>query len=141
MPARGEFSQDGTYLVVGSSEDYQVFDTQSWRRVFRVPRDRVGGGYGSIQFSPDGRLLAIILDQLRYIRLLETGSWQELASLEDSYPLCFSADGSQLATYSDETKMIMVWNLRLVRRDLAAMGLDWETKATPAAYRMIDPRR
>ena len=93
----------------------------------------------SIEFSPDSRVLGIRLDQLSYVRLLEVGTWKELASLEEGYPLCFSADGSQLATYSDQTKMLMIWDLRRVRRELAAMGLDWESPPLPAEGALVAP--
>jgi WD40 repeat protein len=119
-------------IGLGSSEDYQVFEAGSWQRVFRLARDRVQGGNGSICFSPDGKLLALRLDQLGRVRILATGTWEELATLEEGYPLCFTADGTQLAAYSEEAKMLMVWDLRLVRRQLAAMGLDWQSPpATP----------
>ena len=132
-PARGQFSPDGQYLAVGSPEDYQVFKANSWQRVFRLPREGVGGGCGSLQFSPDGSMLAVTIEQLGRVRLLATGSWQELATLEEGHPLCFSADGVKLAVYSEETKTVIVWDLRLVRRRLAAMGLDWKAPGMPAA--------
>ena len=91
--------------------------------MFRLVRDRVQGGNGSICFSPDSKLLALRLDQLGRVRLLATGSWEEMATIEEGSPLCFSADGAKLAAYSEETKMLMVWDLRLVRRELAALGL------------------
>ncbi len=130
-PARGEFSPDGRYLAVGSSEDYQVFRTDSWQCVFRLPRERVEGGSGALEFSPDSSMLAVATEQLGHIRLLATGSWQELATLEEGYPLCFSADGAKLAVYSPETKVVMIWDLAQVRRQLAALGLDWDALALP----------
>ena len=128
-PARGEFSPDGQYLVVGSPEDYRIFDTASWRCVFRLPRDRVESGDGTIQFSPDNSMVAVQTEQLGHTHLL--------APIEEGYPLCFSADGSKLVLYNSETKMLMVWDLRLVHRSLATMGLDWEISGRIA----IDQRR
>ena len=63
------------------------------------------------------------------VQLLAAGSWQELATLEEGVPLCFSPDGGKLALYSVDSRMVLVWDLRLVRRQLAAMGLDWGTSA------------
>jgi WD40 repeat protein len=131
-PARGVFSPDGQYLAIGSPEDYQDFRTDSWQRVFRLPRDGVEGGFGAIQFSPDSSILAVATEQLGHVRLLATGSWHELATLEEGTPLCFSADGAKLAVYSAELKAVMIWDLRLVRRQLAAMGLDWGGVTMPA---------
>lgn len=130
-PARGEFSPDGQYLMVGSSKDYQVFKTDSWERVFRLPRESVEGGTGAIQFSPDNSLVAVQLEQLGHIHLLATGSWQELAAIEEGSPLCFSADGTKLAVYSAEAKLLMIWDLRQVRRQLAAIRLDWDAPPLP----------
>lgn len=125
MPPRGQFSPDSQYLVVGSSEDYQVYKTSSWARVFRLPRQRVEGGTGSIRFLPDSSVVALQRDQTGCVQLLAAGSWQELATLEEGQPLCFSPDGAKLALYSVEARRVMVWDLRLVRRHLAAIGLDW----------------
>lgn len=124
-PACGQFSPDGQYLAVGSSEDYQVFQTSSWRRVFRLPRERVEGGFGVMQFSPDNSMLAVAVEQLGQVRLLATGSWEELATLEEGHPLGFSADGTKLAVYSAERESVMIWDLKLVRQQLATLGLDW----------------
>ena len=121
------FSPDGQYLVVGEIDDYRICRVDSWECVRRLQRDRVGGGAGAVVFSPDGSLLALQEGQLGRIKLLATRSWEELATIEEGWPLCFSADGSKLAVYSGESKSLMVWDLRRVRRVLAAMNLDWKT--------------
>ena len=41
------------------------------------------------------------------------------------------ADGAKLAVYSPETKVVMIWDLAQVRRQLAALGLDWDALALP----------
>jgi hypothetical protein len=40
--------------------------------------------------------------------------------------LCFSKGGSQLAVSYDTADAIDRWDLRLIRRQLAELGLDWE---------------
>ncbi len=47
----------------------------------------------------------------------------------------FSPDGSRLAVTTQEGPAVHVWDLRAIRRRLAAMQLDWEAPADPA----IDP--
>jgi WD40 repeat protein len=128
---QGRFSPDGRYLVVGSSEDYQVFKTGSWERVSRLPRQWVAAGKGAIQFSPDSSTVAVLRGQQNYVELWAADTWQELAAFQEGRPLCFSAGGAKLAVYSEEDKMLTVWDLRRVRRQLAALGLDWGTPALP----------
>ena len=127
--------------MLGSPEDYRIFDTSSWRCVFRLPRDRVESGDGAIRFSPDNSMVAVQIEQLGHIHLLVRGSWQELAAIEEGYPLCFSADGTKLVLYSSETRMLMIWDLRLVRRQLAAIGLDWGAPVMPAGGPQAAGRR
>jgi hypothetical protein len=63
-------------------------------------------------------------------RVLMSG-YVELATFEEGSPLCFSADGTKLAVYSAEAKVLMIWDLRQVRRQLAAIGLDWDAPPLP----------
>jgi hypothetical protein len=67
-------------------------------------------------------------------KLVESDTGRELATLEarSAYLLCFSPDGSQLA-YLEDTGQLKVWDLRLVREQLAAMNLDWDFPPFPAA--------
>jgi hypothetical protein len=60
------------------------------------------------------------------ITFLDLATGRELATIEEGYPLCFSADGSQLAAYHEETRRLMIWDLRRVREELAALKLDWD---------------
>jgi len=46
-------------------------------------------------------------------------------------PYCFSPDGSQLMTYAGRECAIQVWDLLLIRRELAELGLDWDMPAYP----------
>jgi tetratricopeptide (TPR) repeat protein len=73
------------------------------------------------------------------IRLLDSATGRELALLEDpnldctSLPL-FTSDGTRLISYSiGKVNGIQVWDLRLIRRHLAEMGLDWDAPPYPPA--------
>ncbi|MDA1275773.1 MAG: hypothetical protein O2960_17275 [Verrucomicrobia bacterium] len=62
---------------------------------------------------------------------MDPATGAEFATLEAPYPqglswLSFSPDGTRLAAAA-ETKQIQLWDLRWIRRQLAAMNLDWES--------------
>jgi WD40 repeat protein len=66
------------------------------------------------------------------VQLIDPSRGQELATLEapDAQAvtaLCFSPDGSRLAVARGDigSHVIQLWDLRLVRRQLRAMRLDW----------------
>jgi WD40 repeat protein len=124
--AQALFSPDGQFLVVGEIDDYRILKSGTWESVFQLSRDGVGGGAGAAVFSPDGKFLALQEGQMGQIKVFKVGSWREVFSLEEGLPLCFSPDGQKLATFSSETKMLMVWDLLRIRKQLAALKLDWD---------------
>lgn len=80
-------------------------------------------------FSPDGRLFAASYSGLK-IRLYVAATGETLADLEvpDSGSitgLTFSPDGTRLFT-GQSADALRVWDLRLIRRQLAELGLDWD---------------
>ena len=71
-----------------------------------------------------------VTDSADSIRLLETDTGRELASFESPNQqsithLDFSPDSGQLAA-ACSSGPILLWDLRLIRDELAAMHLDWE---------------
>ncbi|HEV3202784.1 MAG TPA: tetratricopeptide repeat protein, partial [Gemmataceae bacterium] len=54
---------------------------------------------------------------------------------------CFSPDGSQLVTYAGRGGAFQVWDLRLIRRQLAEMGLDWDLPPYPTPPESAKPLR
>jgi WD40 repeat protein len=122
------FSADGRSLVTTSSRDYSFWDTQTWQVRRKVTLDLGSAVAGPIAFSRNGRLLAVAANRCE-IRLLQPETGEELATLTapDSQNLmrvAFSADGSRLVA-TTVARAIQVWDLRTLRRELAAMGLDW----------------
>jgi WD40 repeat protein len=90
--------------------------------------------FGAAAASPDGELLAI-RSSLSTIRLVETSTWRELATLEPIEPLtihalAFGPDGSQLAAAS-VSGPVQLWDLREIRRELRELGLDWDMAPYP----------
>ena len=86
--------------------------------------------------SDDSATVALALSR-DTVRLIEAVSGRELATLEapeahDIYWLRFSPDGSRLAVlYRDGP--VHIWDLRLIRGQLAEMNLDWELSPLPGA--------
>jgi tetratricopeptide (TPR) repeat protein len=82
-----------------------------------------------LAFSPDGAMLAICR-QAQAVQLLDPASGREFATLTPpdlqifSW-LAFSPDSSQLAA-ATEDHVIHLWDLRLLRQELAALHLDWD---------------
>jgi len=69
------------------------------------------------------------------IQLLETATEKPLATLEAPAPsgvatFQFSPDGSHLAAVQRD-QQVQLWDLRLIRQELNAMGLDWDLPPYP----------
>ena len=69
------------------------------------------------------------------VRLHEFGSGEEIASLESPNPrlvsgLVFSSHGSKLGIVCGE-RGLELWDLSLIRRQLATMQLDWDLPPLP----------
>jgi tetratricopeptide (TPR) repeat protein len=74
--------------------------------------------------------------------LLDVATGRTLAKLEDPHRdrpgwLSFTPDGSRFVIVSTFGKSIHVWDLRLIREQLATMGLDWETSPVSASDRVV----
>ena len=90
---------------------------------------------GALAFSPDGRLLAIA-QPAGSVQLVEAETGRLVASLDDpqqsrSRQATFTADGSRLILASEDGRAAHVWDLRAIRRELVAMGLDWDWPPLP----------
>jgi WD40 repeat protein/tRNA A-37 threonylcarbamoyl transferase component Bud32 len=121
------FSPDGKWLMTSPSP-CRLWAVGTWSEA----RQKIGGQ--GLCFSPDGRLLAV-MDARRVIHLVETESGRMVARLEspDSCGIVcatFSPDGSRLVVTTNEVPAaVHVWDLRAIRKRLAAMGLDWDAPA------------
>jgi serine/threonine protein kinase/WD40 repeat protein len=124
-----KFSPDGRWLVTSSPGSCTVWEVGSWRRARELATDTKG-----IDFSPDSSLLAVCSrDQ---VRLFDPATGRRVATLESAeqirtgYP-CFSPDGRRLAVTDDQSRSILVWDVGLIRSELAELGLDWESPPLP----------
>jgi WD40 repeat protein len=133
LPVEGNavcaFSPDGRWLVTGSAREYRFWAVGSWQKGLSLTRDRAGDLPGALAFSPDGALLARLHGRSRGTKLLAVSSNQEIATLDTGRPLCFSADGSRLATEADDLQGVQIWDLPRLRSQLAKLRLDWDLPA------------
>jgi WD40 repeat protein len=126
------FFPDGRRLVLVSGENkfLQVWDVPGRKKVRDLGRLDFGGQssffLGRITaVSGDGRWLAVQTPGVS-IRDAETGQILLALPREQSLPahLAWSPDGTQLAIGFDDGGLV-VWNVHVVRRQMARLGLDW----------------
>jgi WD40 repeat protein len=113
------FSSDGQWLSM-SHDGGRVLSTKTWE-----PGPPVGK---AAVFSPDGRMVAV--QAPTGVRLVEHTTGREIALLEDPHSYSprlnlFSLDGTKLISVNHE-RGIYVWDLKLIRAQLKARGLDWD---------------
>jgi hypothetical protein len=83
-------------------------------------------------FSPDSQVVAvgIVFGEEHMVRLVECATGREYAQLDAPerglVPCFFSPDGGELVARGGESNALYIWDLRLIRRELAEMGLDWD---------------
>jgi WD40 repeat protein len=128
------FSPDGTWLATATGAVSHVWRVSSWQPVLVVRRDDPEIPTASVAFTPDGSVVALEQSR-RVVKLIEVATRRELARLEAAdvplcMPLCFSPDGSLLATRGGP-ELLQVWDLRAIRRGLKAIKLDWSPQAQP----------
>jgi WD40 repeat protein len=90
---------------------------------------------GLLEGTSDGKLLAVTVSP-SVVQLIDVSSWRPPARLQspDLDPVMlqgFSPEGSQLVV-ARAAGGAHVWNLRLIREQLQALGLDWDSAALPS---------
>ena len=125
------FSPDGRRCAT-AGDRLRFWEVGSWEE--KTPH--VSGGRvpaGSVSFSADGKLIA--LEPGGHVGLVDAATGRDLARIEgpsrdNLRSITFSPDGTLLAGAAD-FRSIHVWDLRAVRRELAAIGLDWDLPSYP----------
>jgi WD40 repeat protein/tRNA A-37 threonylcarbamoyl transferase component Bud32 len=130
-----EFTPDGRALIVGTSEEYAVWDTASWSVQRRLSRGTDNNIQGTVAFSPAGDLMAVAHTR-SLIRLLRLDSFEVIADLESPnaetlFDLEFSLDGAHLAALRG-ADTVELWDLAYLRGELASLRLDWDLPPLPA---------
>jgi serine/threonine protein kinase/WD40 repeat protein len=136
------FSPDGRTLVTGSGAEYVLWDTATWRPRRRVARQGAGGLPGPSAFRRDGGMLALARTR-NLIVLVEPDTGRELAVIEppDARPISalgFDPDGGALVAALNAAEL-RLWDLPALRRNLAALGLDWERSPAGRPIRLDEP--
>ena len=124
------FSPDGKWLWV-NADGGRLLHVGTW-----VAGPRTGRGEGRPAFTAAGRVIALETGA-GSVRLLRTADGRELVRLDNPHQhaldsLAFTPDCGRLVGYSARSPTgVYVWELRLIRRELAARGLDWEDQPIP----------
>lgn len=125
---QARFSPDGRSLVT-IGRDAVVWDPATWEIRRRYPLHQPPLPERGISFSADGRMVAIV-SELQVIKLLSLPSGAELITLTPPIrpnlaAVALSADGETLAALT-ESRVVCVWDLRALRRELVELGLAWK---------------
>ena len=125
------FSPDSQTLVTCRGDEYCCWDVASWELVWRLPWE-IPSYPGWVAFAPDRGLLALELSPA-VIHLIDAATGRTVAKLEKdprsdrAQWLGFTADGKKLVAISTYSRAVHVWDLCEIRRQLAAIDLDWES--------------
>ena len=131
------FSPDSHWFVAGAIGEYRFWRTDTWQEGMRVAAD-CGTVPGPIAFSPDSRMAALETAHAR-ISLIDPETCKEFAHLEDPNGdrpswMAFTPDGSRLVTATFGSGAVHVWELHLLRSQLAEAGLDRGLPPWPAPH-------
>jgi WD40 repeat protein len=115
------FSPRGDEVAVSSRGGVEFWSTTTWQRTRHLTN--VNG----ILYSPDARTVWLYT-RFRDAGLHDARTAEPLLPLPTgTLPLALSPDGRHLAV-SVDARRVQVWDLAEVRRQLRAIGLDWEKK-------------
>jgi serine/threonine protein kinase/WD40 repeat protein len=135
LPGRAlvTFSPDGQWLATSTSE-FQLWKVGSWQPQGPPMPGNRAPELNYTAFSPDSLMMARTLEGHK-IQLLETATSKILATLEAPESVAvgrfqFSPDGTRLAAMQVD-QQVQLWDLRLIRQELAQMGLDWDLPPYP----------
>jgi WD40 repeat protein len=137
------FSPDGHWLCCASANTeaggYYFWRVGTWQRELVI---RAGINWPTLPtFCRDGQLMALTMSS-QQILLADPTDGRPIAHLSTLQPLifgtrAFSRDGSKLVALSSQ-RTFLVWDLRLIREQLAAMGLEWDLPGDTKEPRTTD---
>ena len=127
------FEPNGRSLLIALWGNYRLWETNSWTPGMRVPRS--GPDVVAMALSHRGGLVAMRSGQTS-IQLRDLATGEVLATLQSPLrshvtQVAFSPDDTQLAVAHWGTRELLVWDLRILREELAKMGMDWARPPFP----------
>ncbi len=130
------FAPDGRSLLAAGPFAVTQWNVEDWKRGWTRPVEIRSAPVSPVVISGDGRLVAAALGPAR-VALLNPATGEVLARLEtpggaQSVALAISNDGAFLAVGCADGGAV-VWDLRALRRELSADGLDWPGENFPPA--------
>lgn len=133
--SRVAFSPDGRRLVTSVPKEFAFWQAGSWQLERQISRIVEGDSPGCIAFNAETQTVALGMSR-DTVELRHEPSGQALALLQaptkaNTNWMGFTPDGSQLVVIIGTPGRIRIWDLRLIRAQLRAIGLDWEP-ALPA---------
>ncbi|MFO0849863.1 MAG: protein kinase [Gemmataceae bacterium] len=134
------FSPDGRWLAT-TGGGLRVWRTDTWTEGPVMPD---AGKAVIALFSPDGRTVAVGgHGVVRLVRVEDGGELVRLPFIEQAkfVPQCFTPDGGTLYATNEDGKEVIAWDLRLLRAELAELGLDWDEPPLPPSPHAVPPRR
>ena len=122
------FTPDSRWLVTGAGNEYCFWDVKTCQPGRRISRHDATDFLGALSFSPDGKLLAVAISRT-VVELLDASTFEPLVLLQTPTPqmiswIAFSPSSKQLAV-ATSTPFIQLWDLVMLRGELARLGLDW----------------
>jgi WD40 repeat protein len=125
---RGTFSADGRWLAISGGWGFDLFETGTWKSAPPLPLPSGRPLLRSAAFSPDGRLLAVVINQFT-VQLIDLQTFESKGTLRPPgntmmRGLSFSPDGSHLTAVGPEAR-VAVWDLKRIRQQLETFGVSW----------------
>jgi WD40 repeat protein len=132
QPQDAAFSPDGRWLACTDQDATTFWWTKDWSPRRRFPHALDSSAHHRVAFSPNGRIAALCVTDYE-IRLILVETGEELATLPAGHlvtSLAFSPGGERLVVVF-EPGYFQLWNLQQLRKELAAMNLDWPGAPLP----------
>ena len=132
------FSPDSRRLATTSLEGVMVWDFVADKILWRVDKPGTPDVKDCLNWSPDGRLLALTCTLLE-AGLMDAATGELITRLDHMEPslinsLTFSPDSALLAVACENSR-VQLWDLRELRRELVALKLDWNHPPIPPAVK------
>ncbi len=122
------FAPDSRRLLLGSDQEYRLWDIPGRSNCWTYARPVAGNLPGREAFSPDQSVVAVAVDR-HITALLDGRTGQELLRLEAAAPevisrFVFSRDGQLLAVLN-ETGVTHLWSLTRLRQSMEQERFGW----------------